>query len=497
MRYGWICLLLSAFVSTAVIVGSIQGKKWLAAVCLGVIVVVLCLILQKFLRPLFLAGAVFLIPVRIDFYLIYKPTAFIPTAASPGFPVTLFDIVLLILVGYWLFQVLKGEQKIKFFPSISIPFLAFIVFTGISACWSAEFVHSFSLWFVVIKSYVAFLFFANHIKSGNDIKIVMCGLCAGVLLQSAIALLQYTGIASFGGLFGGPDVGLTYKVQGGYILSRVTGTFGTANSLAKYLGFCIPAIFVFAYYNFHSLSGKLALLSAAAGGFTLLLTMTRGSWIGVGFAMTFVFFELLKRHFNSRLKSMILVILLVSGTFIGTVGVFEDVRIRLFESDYRSAQSRIPMAKVALNIITSNPIRGVGLSNYTRVMQQYDRTRNWQTYKFPWPVHNSYLLIAAESGIPTLLVFLWIIVAVVYLGWPAFGFSGSFSSLLQVGWLASLSTSLIAGMFDLNYPGANTMLWFIIAMIAATSRLSSADQARSAPPVGRLNRAPVRSGGGK
>ena len=490
--YGVLCLLISFCVSIAVFGASTQDKQWFFAVSLVFIAGYSCLIFQKYLRPILLAATVSLIPLRIDFYLLYKPTGFIATS-YPGLPVTLFDLMLLTLIGYWLFQVLKGEQKIKIFPSISIPFLIYIILTGISACWSADLALSFSLWALVIKSYVAFLFFANQIKNEQDVKIVIIGLCAGVLLQSFVGLLQYTGIESFAGLFGMPETGVKESFQGRYILSRVTGTLGHPNTLAKYLALCIPAIFIFACMKLRSLPGKLALLGAVAGGLTLLLTMSRGSWVGMGFAMAFVFFELLKRYFNSRLKSFILLSLILGVSFIGTISIFEDVRVRLFEDDYRSAQSRIPMAKIALNIIEENPVRGVGLNNYTRVMKQYDRTREWQSVIFPHPVHNSYLLITAESGIQTLLVFLWLITAAIRLGRPAFDFSGSSLSLLQIGWIASLSTWLIAGLFDRDYAGSSIMLWFIVAMIAATSQMSFSKQAQTVKPNNRINRVSIKA----
>lgn len=168
---------------------------------------------------------------------------------------------------------------------------------------------------------------------------------------------------------------------------------------------------------------------------------------------------------------MVTVILLNALLAGAVLIVFEDVRIRLFEDDYNRAQARLPMAMVALNVIKDQPIKGVGLNNYTRVMHAYDRTQKWQTYTFPHPVHNSYLLIAAESGIPALIAFLWLIGAVYARAWPALSQLDSPVGLLQVGWMGGLMTWLIAGMFDRDFAGTNVMLWFTIAAIAATSRI--------------------------
>ena len=79
---------------------------------------------------------------------------------------------------------------------------------------------------------------------------------------------------------------------------------------------------------------------------------------------------------------------------------------RLAMSDYGSAYARIPMAKVALNMIIHNPVIGVGLNNYTEVMYQYGlgKLLPGQTCG----VHNAFLFMCAEIGIIGLIIFLYL-----------------------------------------------------------------------------------------
>lgn len=473
-RYWWVCILLGIVVAAALIFSAMQEKKWMVASILATIGMFSCFVIQKKLRMFLLFLIVFIIPFRIDFYLLYKPTNFIQTHGLPGLPVTSFDIVLIVLTCYLLFQVLRREYRFYFYPAISIPALVYLVLSGISAFWSDDWSLSFTVFVLMIKSYVAFLFFANRIRTKEDLSVVVLAFAFAVLLQSVAGVLQYATDGSFlQGVFGVPEAAFRTQMQGEFILSRVGGTIGHPNDLAKYLCFCIPVLLAYMVSRFNPSVRILSMIAAMAGGVTLLLTLSRGSWVALGVTFMFLLYEIFRRYFKSRAKSIIMVILCTGFLFGATIALVEDVRIRLFEQDYRAAESRIPMAEVALNIIEVHPIAGVGLNNYANVMHGYDHTREWQTYKFPHPVHNSYLLIAAESGIPTLLAFLWLIGAVVARAWPALGFFSSSLALLQIGCLGGMITWLISGMFDRNFAGTNLMLWLSIALIAASHRILS------------------------
>lgn len=462
----WVTVFLGILVASGVIFASSLEKKWFAVILLGIMAVFACFILQRYLRVLMLAAAVFVIPLRIDFYLIFKQPYFL-SSVYPGLPVNSFDILFGMMLLAWLFQVFRGEESFRFYRSVSYPFLAYFVLSTVSAFQSNDYSLSFSAAALVAKSYLVFLFFANIVKTRKDMLIILAGLAAGVWLQSVVGSVQYAGIGVFDGVFGVPEGAVRTQAQGEHLLSRVGGTYGHPNALAKYLGFCLPVLLAYVLTTFKGWCPKLALLTVLTGGFTLLLTLSRGSWIAMAVAISLLMFQVFKGWFRSRLKAIV-VLTIVIGVLAGTtIGLFEDVRIRLFESDYRSAQSRIPMALVALDIIKDKPLTGVGLNNYTTVMQRYDHTREWQTYNFPHPVHNSYLLVAAESGIPALVALLWTLAAVAYKARPAIERPTSRWAVYQIGWLAAMITWLVAALFDRDFPGTNVMLWLTAGVLTA------------------------------
>ena len=458
--------------SLPIIIASLYGgKKWIAAAGMGVIGLLLSSIFIKRLKILLLLCVAFLIPLRIDFYLIFKRTYFIESS-YPGLPVTAFDIIFFILLAHYIFSLIKGNKSFSIPPSLLIPSLIFLILSGLSTIKAEDTALSLSTFFLIIKSITVFYYFANAIQTGNEVAAVILGLIFAVLLQSLVGTLQFiTGGAFLQGVFGVPETSFYFKIQGTSVISRVGGTIGHANALAKFLCFCIPVLLTYAFFNFKSFIGKLSLPAFLFAGLTLILTMSRGSWAALGLSSFYLFYSISRYVLKSRVKAFIVVILIniaISGI---VLLAFEDVRIRLFENDYKSASNRIPLAETAINAILANPMTGVGLNNYTRVMGKYDHTNEWLSYRWPHPVHNSFLLMAAESGIPALIAFLLLIAGLINKMRPALNNLGDPLTFLQIGCAMGIVNWMIAGLFDRDFAGTNTMLWFMMGFMLALQKM--------------------------
>jgi O-antigen ligase len=73
----------------------------------------------------------------------------------------------------------------------------------------------------------------------------------------------------------------------------------------------------------------------------------------------------------------------------------ENVSRRLTADDGGSARSRVPLMKMAVNIISDRPTLGVGANNYTQALRP--RTPEFGN-EWLYTVHNQYLLVWAEGG---------------------------------------------------------------------------------------------------
>src|SRR5690606_13174059 len=87
----------------------------------------------------------------------------------------------------------------------------------------------------------------------------------------------------------------------------------------------------------------------------------------------------------------------------------------LAQADWEgSAESRFAILKVALEIVRDRPLAGVGFEAYPRAHAEYSSGRALPGGALGMrDTHNTYLNIAAETGIPGLIVFLCVLGSVI------------------------------------------------------------------------------------
>jgi len=77
-------------------------------------------------------------------------------------------------------------------------------------------------------------------------------------------------------------------------------------------------------------------------------------------------------------------------------------------------------------------------------------------------LHNDFLQVAAERGLPALAVWLWFITAVVRDNWQRFRASPRFERYLSAGGLAATAALLTAGLFEYNFGDSEVLMLFLI-----------------------------------
>ena len=132
-------------------------------------------------------------------------------------------------------------------------------------------------------------------------------------------------------------------------------------------------------------------------------------------------------------------------------------------------------------MIEDYPVLGVGLGNYRLIAPPYARIEgkrkpdvNWRDYA--QIVHNSFLLIACEAGIPGVLLFVCLIFATFRTGLKVLKLKQAHLSNMAAG----LMTGLLALCISIN-TGPNIMnhqilmmFWLIAGFLTALSRLTPA-----------------------
>jgi O-antigen ligase len=154
----------------------------------------------------------------------------------------------------------------------------------------------------------------------------------------------------------------------------------------------------------------------ALGVVTLVLTQSRGAWIGAVVAIA-ALIVLLRRR--SWLPSATLMAFGLLGVAVfAALGSAITERVASFGN--AAALSRLPLMALAFDVIVDHPVLGVGANNFAHVLPSYITVQ----YSGEWisTVHNKYLLVWAETGIIGLAAWLWFLgrsISAAFEGWAA------------------------------------------------------------------------------
>jgi hypothetical protein len=271
-------------------------------------------------------------------------------------------------------------------------------------------------------------------------------------------------------LIGEPDDVLSQELNTGDTAIRVGGTFRHANQFARFLGLVLPlalAVTIAAPGKRQRLLAGAALL---IGGGALVATLSRAAWIGVTAGCGLVFLAMIARSAlrAKALQSLKVVLLLVAPFVLINLGTFIA---RFTSKDEGSFSTREPMARIALQIIQEHPL-GVGFGNYRQWLPRYGDPAI--PFTFQAKVHNLYLLIAAELGIVSLMVFLSILG---FVFWTSLSLSKRASAapdlaMTAVGIAGGLLAFMIHCLVDYEEIARIPILWFYFGLVCAIVRMN-------------------------
>jgi O-antigen ligase len=183
---------------------------------------------------------------------------------------------------------------------------------------------------------------------------------------------------------------------GGYRASVSDGVFGDPNDLALHFVFSIPLLY---FVGYRTAKRKLIfILMILTLVFAVLITYSRGGILGLGFsALAIWYFDNEKRKKN--------LMLIIMGIIL-CITMFPDVIERMAtmiepEKDtVGSAQARMRVLNIGIQIFLENPVFGVGVNNFPIAEGMTHQTGLWAA------PHNSFIQIASETGILGLIAFI-------------------------------------------------------------------------------------------
>jgi O-antigen ligase len=138
--------------------------------------------------------------------------------------------------------------------------------------------------------------------------------------------------------------------------------------------------------------------------------------------------------------------------------------------------TRAQLNQIAYNMIIAHPVMGVGQNNFMQVIRSYDTTG--VTLHNLEPVHNVFLLIAAETGLIGLMLFLLLLGAVLLACWRVSSGHSRLLSASAIGLIGVMMAIVITNMADvhLRLDGFFAFFWCLLGLVLAVENLARKDQ---------------------
>jgi len=249
---------------------------------------------------------------------------------------------------------------------------------------------------------------------------------------------------------------------------RTTGTLRQPGPYTAALVFSIALLFHAAMNRKPGLVRSVFLSAFSLGGIGVFLSLSRGSWLGgilvaVGLLMLFP-----RPMFRMAIILFVVISLLGSGALSNPMAVAAQ---RMGKQN--TVQSRVAVADAAFAMIKLKPIFGWGYGNLERYIRPFLRRLggNISIVNADMSSHNTYLTIAAETGLIGFVAYIfpfvwWLRLTVKVL--PRMRRKGLWSrSLLIVLWLIVLNHVVVSNFIDMrHFAFALTLWWMTLGLIA-------------------------------
>ncbi len=345
----------------------------------------------------------------------------------------------------------------------------------------------------LLKEVILYFLVIETINNRKRLHFVLIFMVLSMLLIGADGIFQFSTYRDF----------LRGYLQEG----RITASFNTANGLGGWITVMLPLALGMIF------TGKaprpkqafkfiLFFLSCVLL-FCLVMTRSRGAWVGSAFAM--IFFIVCKKNrvffIGMAIMSVLCIFFLAylvcahpgftellreSVSFSANDGHLSFVRDFFISVKNYAVQImlktdivRTHLWREALSVIKDFPVFGCGLNTYSIVAPGYKGDIGGEAGFYP---HNSYLQMAAETGIVGLASFLIVVISLFRVSIKNLQkIKEAFYNSILIGLLAGLFGFLVHSFFDVNLYALQlvNLMWFVMGLIIAVQRIALKEESKS------------------
>lgn len=202
---------------------------------------------------------------------------------------------------------------------------------------------------------------------------------------------------------------------------RIGGPVSDANYFAQIMVVIIPLALERFFHAHRKLHRFVALWALAVSTLTVIFTYSRGGFVALAFVVALFFFIYPPRFFQVPILivSMVVMVFFLPEQYLDRILSLNQLfpQSGALRTNDLSLRDRTTVNLVAFEMLRSNPLLGVGLSNFQTDYDKYAASIGKAIGLTNASAHNLYLEVAAETGILGLASFMALIVSVVSMGW--------------------------------------------------------------------------------
>jgi len=413
---------------------------------------------------------------------ILVPIAFYPRCITVFLPAkeAVSAVIILLALMFWGLKMISREE-IKFTSTpLNFPTLSFIAICVLSLIWSNSFFVSLTELPLFLAGPLLYFVITNSINDERQINRILDILLIVGGLFGIYGIFQYNGI-DFS--FWARNIGR----------QQVFGLFGNVNYFAEYLIVPLPIAVSLFFVSRNKFKKILLLIAILAMGTSLITTFTRGSYLGFGVSLIFMFFVFPisrgknfiknnKKIFIIILVAIIIIIFLFvvptplnkSSTVISKIKSRISVTQLTQDSSYNR---RIAIWKFTGMMIKDHPLLGSGIGTYKYNTLRYQaeffaqgENRSLYPHGFADKAHNEYLQLWAELGIIGLGIFTWLIISYFRFGLKILRkIKDEYRQGIIIGLMGAVVAVLVDGIFGfpLHLPATIVLFWLALGLTVA------------------------------
>jgi O-antigen ligase len=205
----------------------------------------------------------------------------------------------------------------------------------------------------------------------------------------------------------------------------------------------------------------------------LVVTNTRNAWIGTFLA---VFVLLLIRNWKLVfIAPAIAIVALVLAP-----GQVQNRARSILNPQDLGSRDRIVMWKIGRDMIRDHPVFGVGPEMVQRKYTEYRQAYPDAVNETNLHLHNVPIQIAAERGIPALILWTWFVVSALWAHWRQL--RSRIAPAIAAAGLAAVIAMLAAGLFEYNFGDSEFLMLFLGIITLPFAAVAGLPQAANQRP---------------